>query len=462
MAATDILGPADAAHLLRRAGFGATAKDLTQFAPLTRAAAVSELLGTKPRSSKPPSGKDTADTLAKMQRWWLKQMLSPKWRLHEKIALFWHAHFGTGWSTLPQSAKLARQNALFRQLGLGPFRTLLYEVTRDGAMLEARDGVRNGIPAPNENYASELLESYTLGALDANGMPNFTQTDVGEFARALTGYRIAAKAQFGKIEPAAFDSNDKHVFAGRTGEATGNLGIEDETGAQFPAATNLLDILLAQRDSDDRPTVARFLTRRLWEWLAYPAPDLALIDALADVFVASGYQTGALVQAILTHDEFYSDAARSSTARTPVDFALASLRALGASSSLAALPAALGDMGMALFDPPGVEGWPSGEAWLAFGRYLARIDFAQALAAGRSGRTYSLNAKKLFAAPAVDDAAVVDGLLATLDVVPSDSSRQVLLDYLATAVGLAAKDRLERKLRGLVALALTLPEYQLH
>ena len=462
MAATDILGSADAAHLLRRAGFGAAPKDLTHFAPLTRAAAVAELVGTKSRSSRPPSGKDTDAGLARMQVWWLRQMLAPKWRLHEKITLFWHAHFATPWSVLPSTAKLARQNALFRELGLGPFRTLLYEVTRDGAMLEARDGVRSGVPAPNENYAAELLESYALGALDAQGMPNFTQSDVHEFARALSGYRLGPNDAFGKIEAGAFDSGQKHVFAGRTGEAMGNLGVEDETGMQFPPALNALDALFAHRDSDARPTLARFIARKLWEWLAAPAPALALVDELADVFVASQYQTRALVSAILVHDEFYAAATRVSTPRTPVDFALASLRALEAKSSLAALPSALQDMGMALFDPPGVEGWTAGEAWLALGPYLARMDFAQALAAGRSGKTYALNAKRLFAAPAADDAALVDALLARLDVTPSAAGRQALLDYLAGAVGLEPKDRLERKLRGLVALALTLPEYQVH
>ncbi|HTO09879.1 MAG TPA: DUF1800 family protein [Myxococcota bacterium] len=461
MAATDILGSADAAHLLRRAGFGAAPKDLTHFAPLTRAAAVAELVGAKPRRSRPPAGKDSDAALAKMQVWWLKQMLAPRWRLHEKIALFWHAHFGTSWSALPSSAKLARQNALFRQLGLGSFRTLLYEVTRDAAMLEARDGVRSGLPVPNENYASELLERYALGALDAQGMPNFSQSDVHDFARALSGYRLGPKDLFGHVEPGVFDAGQKHVFAGRTGELMGNLGVEDETGAQLPPERNVLDALFAHRDSDDRPTLARFLAGRLWEWLAAPAPPLALVDELADAFVASQYQVSALVSAILAHDDFYAAATRSSTARTPVDFTLASLRALEARSSLAALPGALRDMGMALFDPP-AEGWSSGEAWLALGPYLARLQFAQSLAAGRSGRTYSLNAKRLFSAPAGDDAAVVDALLARLDVTPSAAGRQALLDYLATAVGLESKERLERKLRGLVALALTLPEYQVH
>lgn len=462
MAANDILGTADAAHLLRRAGFGATAKDLASFANRTRGAAVDLLLGSKTRRSRPPAGKSGDLALAKMQLWWLKQMQSPKWRLHEKVALFWHAHFATPWSAVPNPAQLARQNGVFRELGLGAFRTLLYEVTRDAAMLEFRDGVRSGPADPNENYARALLEQYALGARDLAGMPNYVEADVVAYARGLTGFQLGPKDLAGQVDLDFFDDGTKQVFVGNAAESVGNLGVEDGSGEELPAAQNLLDLLLAHRDSEDRPTVARFVARKLWEWFAYPEPELALVDALADVFVASGYRTGALVEAILLDDEFYSDAARSSTPRTPVDFALASLRALGAKSSLAALPSALGRMGMTLFDPPAVEGWNRGEEWLTAGLMQRRLEFAQALAAGRSGKVYALAPKKLFDLKSTDAAALVDRLLATLGVVPSAVSRQVLVDYVAGGAGLDPKERVERTLRGAVALALSLPESQVH
>ena len=459
MAATDILGTTDAAHLLRRAGFGATAKDLAHFAPLTRAAAVSQLLDLKPRRSRPPGGNDTAVGLAAMQRWWVKQMLAPKYRLHEKLALFWSGHFGTAFGKTPDTLRLARHNALLRQLGTGSFRTLLYEVTRDGAMLLFRDGASNEQPNANEGYAIALLGQYALGETDSAGAANYAQTDVSELARALTGYRLGPRDQVGKVSADAFDAGAKHLFPGNTAEATGNLGVEDATGVQFPPATNVIDLLFAHRDTDARPTLARFLSRKLFEFFAYPAPDLAIVDELADAFVASGYVAGELVRAILSHDAFWSDA--GSTVRSPVELALASLNALGAKASPVALPVALEAMGMSLFDPP-QDGWNTGTDWLGAGLYLARLDFAQALAAGRSGRTYVLAPKRLFDPRATDDAVLVDGLLARLDVVPSAAGRQALLDYLAGAVGLDPKDRTERKLRGLVALALSLPEYQRH
>lgn len=462
MAATDILGRADAAHLLRRAGFGATSKDLAQFAKRTRGDAVALLVRTKTRRSRPPAGKGGEASLAKMRVWWLKQMQSSKWRLHERVALFWHAHFATPWSAVPNPAWLARQNGVFREHGLGSFRTLLYEITRDAAMLEFRDGLRSGPADPNENFARALLEEYALGPRDPAGVPNYVEADVVAFARGLTGFQLGPKDLAGRVELDLFDGGTKQVFAGNAAEAVGNLGIEDGSGAQLPADRNLLDLLFAHRDSAGRPTLARFVAAKLWEWLAYPGPELALVDALADEFVASGYRTDALVSAILSRDEFWSPAARASTPRTPVDFALASLRALGAKSNLAALPEALARMGMPLFDPPAVAGFDRGEEWLSAGLLQRRLEFAQALAAGRSGKTYALSPKKLFDLRSSDAAALVAGLLAALDVVPSAAALGVLVDYVAGGLGLERKEFAERTLRGAVALALSLPEYQVH
>ena len=117
---------------------------------------------------------------------------------------------------------------------------------------------------------------------------------------------------------------------------------------------------------------------------------------------------------------------------------------------------------MALFDPPAVEGWNRGEEWLSAGLVQRRLEFVQALAAGRSGKTYALAPKKLFDLKSTSAAALVDALLAKLDVAPSAAARQALVDYVAGGDGLAPKERIERTLRGAVALALSLPEYQLH
>ncbi len=462
MPATDILGADDAAHLLRRAGFGASAKDLTRFAPLSREDAVELLLGTKTRRSRPPRGKNDEKTFRAMQGWWLKQMQSPKWRLHEKVALFWHDHFPSSRDDVSYLGQLAQQNRIFREHGLGPFRRLLYEITRDLAMLDYLDGSSNQRDRPNENYARELMELFTLGVRDANGVENYTQTDVVELARALTGFIVREGSAFGRVETWAFDDQPKTLFAGRTAETTGVLGVEDGAGAELPPDRNVLDLLFLHRDSDARPTLARFVARKLWEWFAYPDPSLALVDELADVFVASGYETRMLVAAVLLHDEFYSDAARSSTPKTPVDFALQTLASLRAKANPQALTGALERMGMSLFNPPSVNGWQHGDAWLATSLYQQRLAFAQDVAAGRSGKTYVFKPKAFVTKVVGDSAAVVDGLLAALQLQPSATARQALIDYHASGAGLPDDERLEKRFRGLFVLMLSLPEFQVH
>jgi len=468
MAATDLLGEAGAAHLLRRAGFGPHPGEVAAFAGRTRLQAVQQLLGTKTRRKRPPAGRRSDfDAVRKMQRWWLTQMRSPKWRLHEKLALFWHDHFPSNFRMAPDLRAMATQNALFREHGLGSFRDLAYLVTRDAAMLDYLDGLRNRAENPNENYARELMELFVLGREDLLGVPNYTQEDVVELARALTGfgfvYRGHRRTDAIALHPEDFDAGVKTLFAGKPFEATGNLGVENGDGEPFPAHLNVIDILFTHTDSQGRPTAARFLSKKLWEWFAHPAPPLALVDELADLFVASGYQVRALVQAILTHDAFYTEEAMTSTAKTPVDYALQMIAALDVQTKMDELPGLLDRMGMNLFDPPSVNGWNHSEAWLSTSRYRERFRLAQAVAAGRSKREFKFQPEKLLDPTAATTPELVDGLLARLGVVSvPPATRQALIDYVDGGIALGDEEWLEVKFRGLVVLILTLPEYQVH
>jgi uncharacterized protein (DUF1800 family) len=463
MPETDLLGADGAAHLLRRAGFGALAGEVEAFAGRTRADAVEELLGTKLRSKRGPARRsDDFDGLRKLQRWWLAQMRSPRWRLHEKLALFWHDHFPSSFGVVFSLRWLAAQNALFREHGLGSFRTLIHLVTRDPAMLDYLDGFRNRADNPNENYARELMELFVLGREDLRGAANYTQTDVVELARALTGFVLDERDRV-FVAPWAFDAGSKTLFAGTPYQASGNLGVEDELGVPFPPERNVLDILLTHTDTDGRPTAARFVAKKLWEWFAYPGPDLALVDELADVFVAAAYEVRPLVRAILTHDEFYGARAMTSTAKNPVDFALQAIHALGVKTSLNDLAGALDRMGMGLFDPPSVNGWNQSEAWLATSRYRERFFLAQAIAMGRSKKTYKLVPAKLLDPAAATTAEIVDGLLARLGVLGAPAAtRQALIDYLDGGAELDDETWLETKFAGALLLILTLPEFQVH
>ena len=469
MAATDLLGEVGATHLLRRAGFGAQPGEAQQWAGRSRLAAVQSLLGTKSRKSAPPSGRNNDfDNFRKMQRWWLSQMRSPKWRLHEKMALFWHDHFPSSYFVVIELTWLSMQNSLFREHGLGNFRDLAYLVTRDAAMLDYLDGLRNRAENPNENYARELMELFVLGREDLLGQPNYTQDDVVQRARALTGFGFLSTRRGRRTDRVIlradeFDAGVKTLFAGKPYEATGNFGVENADGNPFPPNLNVIDLLFTHTDSQGRPTAARFIAKKLWEWFAYPGPDLALVDELADVFVAANYEIRPLVQAILTHDEFYTEQAMTSTAKTPVDFALQCVLGLGVQTSMSELPSTLDRMGMNLFDPPSVNGWNHSEAWLATSRYRERFNLAQAIAAGRSKKEYKLKPEKLLDGNVTTSGEIVDGLLAQLGVVGvPPESRQALVDYVDTGLALGDDDWLEIKFRGLLVLIMTLPEFHTH
>jgi uncharacterized protein (DUF1800 family) len=297
------------------------------------------------------------------------------------------------------------------------------------------------------------MELFVLGREDLLGEPNYTQEDVVQLARALTGFGFLYNKRNRRTDTVIlradeFDAGVKTVFAGKPYEATGNLGVEDAEGNPFPPNLNVIDILFTHTDSEGRPTAARFLSKKLWEWFAYPAPDLSLVDELADLFVASGYEVRPLVQAILTHDEFYTERAMTSTAKTPVDFALQAILALDVQTTMEELAGSIDRMGMSLFNPPSVNGWNHSEAWLATSRYRERFSTAQAIAAGRSKKSTS-SSPKLLDPNAANTGEIVDGLLARLGVgnVPA-ASRQALIDYVDGGLALGDDEWLEVKFRG--------------
>jgi uncharacterized protein (DUF1800 family) len=387
-------------------------------------------------------------------------MASPRTRLREKMVLFWHDHFPTAKAVVHRVDALGEQNQVFRRHALGPYRDLLHEVTRNRAMLDYLDGRRNRVGSVNENYGRELMELFTLGSRDDDGFENYAQADVRSIARSLTGFTWdAVKKPVVYMSPASFDAARKTLFAGRPFARAGVLGVENEDGTPFPPEANVLDALFAHRDARGRPTLARFLARKLWAWFASPEVDEAVLQQLSQAFVDSGYVVRDLVRALLTHDAFYGEAARSSTAKTPVDFTLQALLALGVEPKWQRLPRFLAQMGMRLFDPPSVQGWQHGPAWLATSRYLTRMALAQAIASGRSGED------GFVFRPVVPEgatpASLVDGALAQLGLEVPALTRTRLVDYVSGGT-FGTESWYEMKLRGLYVLLLSLPEFQVH
>ncbi|MCG3136004.1 MAG: hypothetical protein HMLKMBBP_03791 [Planctomycetes bacterium] len=430
---------ANASHLLRRAGFGAPRKAVEKALRDGQERAVDRLLAPKPSGAFYDGRGDTAVAAT----WWLDRMLSGKAGLQEKLALFWHDHFATSVAKVEDPRLLARQNRLFRLHGAGPFSTLLLQVSRDPAMIWWLDNLYNVKDAPNENFAREVMELFSVGIADPDGNPNYTQQDVREAARAFTGWSIADRAFY-------FDA-DQHDFGAKT-----------FMGETIEGGEEVVDILAAKRQTGIH------LAGKLWRFFAYERPEREVVEALADVYVASGTGIAAVLRAMFLRDEFYSVRARTDRVSGPVDFTVGTIRTLGSGVRRRDwLPWNLAQMGQELFNPPNVAGWPGGLAWMTSVSRLNRMDFSWNLAVQR-GRDaqFRFEPKKLFAGlknPTAEE--IVDRVLETLGVAASAETRSDLVAYITTrpddtpvAPDLADREYVDIKIRGLVGLVLTLPE----
>lgn len=447
-----VLDYPQAAHLYRRAGFGAAPAQIQPLVGLDAGAAADQFLSVPPSKAKPPSG--GSDPTA-MQSWWLKRMLT-KPPLQEKMTLFWHGHFVSSFEKVDDLRLLAVQNRLFRSMATGDFKALVRAVTKDPAMLWYLDGQDNQNTNPNENYARELMELFTLGIVDDAGVPNYTQQDVHQLARALTGYVIDSRRFQGVLDPTRHDEGADKTYMG----VTGNLGVENVSPAD-----DVIEILFAHLDTlpPAKPRVARFLARELARFFGPAQPTQGLVDAMADAFVAAGWQVGPMLRVLFTSDEFYDPANMAGAVKSPVEFVLQPIRMLGARLRANQLPPYLDSMDQLLFQPPNVAGWPGGLAWITAATLLARYTYARDLAAGRRGALQS-NPKPL-----------VNGATSTADVVNAalhlfgpltppagDAARlNAYLNDPAPPPTLTDGTFIDEKVRGLMALVLESPDFQL-
>jgi uncharacterized protein (DUF1800 family) len=501
----------NAAHLLRRAAFGGTPTEIQAFLGrhATVASAVGELINYKFSKKRPP-GPNFVDDFQrlKMQRWWLKQMVSAKTvgeAFREKLTLFWHHHLASGASKQPNLRYMSIQNGLFRASAKGNFKTLVRDFNRDPANLYYLDGITNvasndGIHVnANENFGREVLELFTLGVFQtaADGLPdptkpNYTEDDVHHLSRACTGW-TSIKGTRGVWNDYDWDGGqydddgsdpptpDPVTIFGVTNN---NFRIDDDVAG---TPDDVLGLIFSRVDDDGNNQVGMFLARKLWTWYAYPPPAPGLktvFEELAAVFAGADFDVSVLLTALFTHDEFYSTLAKSRTVKSPVDYVVGSMRALGFKKSdgrqVGDADRELGDllrvMGMNLFEPPNVAGWPGGLAWINSGTLLARLEFARALAAAETGpNRFTLRTAfpSLFPNAAAAPAAIVDTVLHQLglDVPPlglSAAQKATLVDYVSDS---GAKPTLNLssdttsdarvKLRGLVSLVLQSAEHQL-
>jgi len=366
------------AHLMRRAGFGASREDLERFVAQGYEATVEELVN--PTEEQPggdmammlryhPSFLLPGGTPFSGQANWMYQMVSTKRPLEEKIALFWHQVFATGNSKVDNCDQLLVQIQMFRDYGLGSYKELLIELSKNPAMIFWLDNNENHRDAVNENWGRELLELFSLG------VSNYTEVDVREASRAFTGWTIAPKPPrqpYGRFSWKFDYREEDHDESEKSflGEV-GNFGGED-----------IVEIVCNQ------PATARFICRHLYNffvadepqvpsWTIEPARDEDALEKMIDIFIESNYDMKSVLIFMFNSDFFKN--ARYSKIKSPAEVVAGTLRMVGEFQFPEPGILNIGKeptyMGQSILDPPSVEGWHTGPEWINSGSLLARVNF---------------------------------------------------------------------------------------
>jgi uncharacterized protein (DUF1800 family) len=311
-----------------------------------------------------------------LREWWLRGMIATPTPLRERMVLFWHNHFPSSQQKVVDSQMLWQQHQVMRQHVLGDFKFMLKGVVQSPAMIEYLDASQNRAQAPNENLARELMELFTLGE------GNYTEADVKQAAKALTGWGLNRATNGFQINSLQHDSSAKTVLG---------LGLD--------SGDNLLVLLLSQ------PQTAQWITQKLWKEFISPTPDVARVNALARKFYVNGYDVAALMAALLAEPALLADANQASLVKSPVELIVGTVRRFGiAVPNERALLQPLNAMGQVLFSHPSVKGWGTGEAWINANTLLARKQAIAALiAAPASPARNASNEMGMQAPPAMVD-----------------------------------------------------------
>jgi uncharacterized protein (DUF1800 family) len=348
-------GPWDraaAAHLLRRAGFGMPEEAIRKALEVEPRAAAEALFQERPEIDDVLFTGAAAYQVASVeaaQNAWVYRLLRGASPAREKLTLFWHGHFATSVRKVEDARLMTDQIELFRARGPGPFVDLLQGVARDPAMLVWLDGNSNRSGTPNENFARELMELFSLG------IGNYTEIDIKEAARGFTGWHVRERRFW--FNERAHDRGVKKVLG-----ASGSFGGEDIV-----------------RLCAERRQCAEFIAGKLFSFYVYPEPEKELRSELGAAYAACGGRTAEFLARLFSSRVFYSARARRAIVAPPADFTAGTLRTLGARAGAAPVARAMAAMGQELLAPPSVKGWDMGQAWLSSGTLLARYRFVQSL-----------------------------------------------------------------------------------
>ena len=288
-------------------------------------------------------------SIKKLNAAWINRMAQSPAQLREKMTFFWHDHFAC---RLPLQARITqRQNNLLRKHALGKFGDLLRAISKDAGMLRFLNNQQNRKDHPNENFAREVMELFTLGR------GHYTEQDIKEGARAFTGWSSNAKGEF-VFRKYWHDEGEKQ-FLGRKGNFDGD---------------DILNILLEEKQT------ARYLTTKLYRFFVNPEVNEAVVQEWADLFYRSDYDISLLLETILTSDHFYEERNMGARVKSPVEYLVSLMRLLQLEfedeDGPILIQKALGQM---LFSPPSVAGWPDDKSWIDSSSIMARMKIPEAL-----------------------------------------------------------------------------------
>ncbi len=429
--ATSVWTHREAAHLLNRTQYGFTPGELDRAVTDGLDATLNRLLDPQPESTEFSRAEAALREAAistggidNLKIWWLYRMRYSANPLTEKLALFWHNHFATSNAKVNSVPTMLAQNDLIRKHATGDFKSLLHGISRDTAMLIWLDGNANRKRHPNENFAREIMELFALG------VGNYTEKDIQEAARAFTGWHVR-EGQFW-MNRLQHDDSPKTVF-GKTGSFDGN---------------HIVDLCL------DQLACSRFLATKLAKTFVCPEPSTELIGHFADRIRHHDYQLKPVLRELLTSRWFFQPENRRSIIKSPLDLAIGTLRMLAEPIRWPGVAKLLAELGQNIFEPASVKGWEGGRLWITSSSLLQRANFATELSTTGQYGPLSESTRNL---ATTGSERVIETLERWLLCEPAiDSVHQELLKFHASAEGTT-----EQKLRGLLQLILTLPEFQL-
>ncbi len=368
----------EARHLVERAGIGAEWKTIQQFQKLTRQQAVEQLLKNHDtRLPPPPSMSPWPKMLGlrnnmrrrkmvnrisrvegkNLQKWWVRHLLATRSPFLERMTLFWHNHFPSSIDKTMQTSMLHKQNLNLRNNAFGSFGQMLHDIARDPAMLLYLDGYISTKEEPNENFARELLELFTIG------LGKYSERDMREAARAFTGWGIDDRSGLFKFRPEDHDTGVK-TFLGKRG----NLKGED-----------IINILLRH------PRTAERIAEKMWhEFISITRPDQRVTKQWAQAFRGSNYNynIATLIRAVFNSNAFWDKRHRGALIKSPIQLTIGTLRTLPYSPAHTDLAHNLSIMGQSVFAHPSVKGWTGGKTWISSQSLLRRNSMMNNLTRG--------------------------------------------------------------------------------